>query len=309
MGLCVCVSVCVDVCAWAACVNKSNNNVCSVSTSIWGRQVQTEIYTVSEDLCLVIKHSSPCPSSANNAFIYPSITFELNLFCGLLSGFWLKCALADLRSLQKCLSRRDKVEVDVDSSECVCASTAALGCIMLFKSGLRKSQSCCWQSQFSALGVSVAPGHETHWIYAWDKEGGIHEAWWSASDTIPQSDLGKGGWEDRSEEKMQGCNFKSRVRSNLKKMWVMKTIEGEGETRSAKIWLAEVYSSLAPVQHFKNGIKTRTEWGATNRRSRNAFKALTVQPSWTFYSPLECSVWHGGRPWQWNLKGNAADHK
>lgn len=90
------------------------------------------------------------------------------------------------------LSRRDKVEVDVESSECVSASTAALGCLMLFKSGLRKSQSCCWQSQFSAPGVSVAPGHETHRIYAWDKEGGIHEARWSASDTVPRSDLGNG---------------------------------------------------------------------------------------------------------------------
>lgn len=98
-----------------------------------------------------------------------------------------------LQQKKKSLSRRDKVEVDVESSECVCASTAALGCLMLFKSALRKSQSRCWQTQFSAPGVSVAPGHETHWIYAWDKEGGIHKAWWSTSDTIPRSDLGDGG--------------------------------------------------------------------------------------------------------------------
>lgn len=103
--------------------------------------------------------------------------------------------------IAKSRSLRDKVEVGVESSECVCASTAALGCLMLFKSGLRKSQSCCWQSQFGAPGVSIAPGHETHWIYTWDKEGGIHNAWWSASDTIPQSDLG-------SEERMQGDDFK-----------------------------------------------------------------------------------------------------
>lgn len=104
--------------------------------------------------------------------------------------------------------------MDVESSECVCASTAALGCLMLFKSALRKSQSCCWQSQFSAPGVSVAPGHETHWIYAWDKEGGIHKAWWSTSDTIPQSDLGekrRGG-----KKKIQGGDFKSPDSSNLK---------------------------------------------------------------------------------------------
>lgn len=31
---CVCGCVCVDVCAWDTCVNKSNNNVCLVSTSI-----------------------------------------------------------------------------------------------------------------------------------------------------------------------------------------------------------------------------------------------------------------------------------
>lgn len=190
--------MCVDVCAWDTCVNKSSNNVYSVSTSIWGRQVQTEIYTVSKDFCLVIKHSSPCPSSANNAFIYPSITCERNLFCVLLSSFWHKCAVAGLR---KSPSLRDKVEVDVESSEYVCASTAALGCLMLFKSSLRKSQSCCWQSQFSAPGVSIAPGHETHWIYAWDKEGGIHKAWWSASDTIPQPDLGNGGWEKKKWRK------------------------------------------------------------------------------------------------------------
>lgn len=61
-------------------------------------------------------------------------------------------------------------------------------CLMLFKSGLRKSQSCCWQSLFSAPGVSIAPGHEAHRIYAGDKEGGFHNAWWSASDTLPQSD-------------------------------------------------------------------------------------------------------------------------
>lgn len=131
------------------------------------------------------------------SFIHPSITFERNLFCGLLSGFWHQRALAGLPSFattkKKSLSRRDKVEVDVESSECVCASTAALGCLMLFKSALRKSQSRCWQTQFSAPGVSVAPGHETHWIYAWDKEGGIHKAWWSTSDTIPRSDLGDGG--------------------------------------------------------------------------------------------------------------------
>lgn len=61
-------------------------------------------------------------------------------------------------------------------------------CLMLFKSGLRKSQSCCWQSLFSAPGVSIAPGHEAHRIYAGDKEGGFHNAWWSACDTLPQSD-------------------------------------------------------------------------------------------------------------------------
>lgn len=79
--------------------------------------------------------------------------------------------------------------VDVKSSECVCASTAALWCLMLFKSGLRKSQSCCLQSRFSAPRVSIASGHETHRIYAVDKEGGFHNAWWSASDTLPLSDL------------------------------------------------------------------------------------------------------------------------
>lgn len=60
---------------------------------------------------------------------------------------------------------------------------------MLFKSGLRKSQSCCLQSRFSAPRVSIASGHETHRIYAVDKEGGFHNAWWSASDTLPLSDL------------------------------------------------------------------------------------------------------------------------
>lgn len=60
---------------------------------------------------------------------------------------------------------------------------------MLFKSGLRKSQSCCWLSPFSAPRVSIAPGHETHRIYTGDKEGGFHNAWWSARDTLPQSDL------------------------------------------------------------------------------------------------------------------------
>lgn len=62
----------------------------------------------------------------------------------------------------------DKVEVDVKWSECVCASTAALRCLILFKSGLRKNQSCCWPSLFGAPGVSIAPGHETHGIYAED---------------------------------------------------------------------------------------------------------------------------------------------
>lgn len=33
-----------------------------------------------------------------------------------------------------------------------------------------------------APGVSIAPGHETHRIYTGDKEGGFHNAWWSASD-------------------------------------------------------------------------------------------------------------------------------
>lgn len=65
--------------------------------------------------------------------------------------------------------------------------------LMLFKSGLRKSQSCCWQSLFSAPGVSIASGHEAHRIYAGDKEGGFHNAWWSASDTLPQSDPCFGG--------------------------------------------------------------------------------------------------------------------
>lgn len=76
----------------------------------------------------------------------------------------------------------DKVEADVNWSECVCSSTAALWCLILFKSGLRKNQSCCWPSLFGAPGVSIAPGHETHRIYAGDKEGGFHNARWSASD-------------------------------------------------------------------------------------------------------------------------------
>lgn len=66
--------------------------------------------------------------------------------------------------------------------ECICASTAAPWCLIPFKSGLRKNQSCCWPSLFGAPGVSIAPGHETHRIYAGDKEGGFHNAWWSASD-------------------------------------------------------------------------------------------------------------------------------
>lgn len=57
----------------------------------------------------------------------------------------------------------------VKRSECVCASTAAVWCLMLFKSGLRKSQSCCWPSLFGAPGVSMAPGHETYRIDTVDK--------------------------------------------------------------------------------------------------------------------------------------------
>lgn len=101
---------------------------------------------------------------------------------------------------KKDLRQGDKAEVDVKWSECVWASTAALWYLMLFKSGLRKSQSCCWQSLFSAPGVSIAPGHETHRIYAGDKEGGFHNAWWSASDTLPQSDLCVSGWGKICEE-------------------------------------------------------------------------------------------------------------
>lgn len=96
-------------------------------------------------------------------------------------------SLRRMRPMKKCVCKQDlrqsdKVEVDVKWSRCVYASTAAPWCLILFKSGLRKNQSCCWPSLFGAPGVSIASGHETHRIYGGDREGVLYNAWWSASD-------------------------------------------------------------------------------------------------------------------------------
>lgn len=127
----------------------------------------------------------------------PSLTLEMcsqiQSFCA--SFLHRTCILsAFITPATKCVNASARLVAAVKWSECLCANTAAPWRLILGKSGLRKNQSCCWLSLFA---VSTAPGHETHRIYAEDKEGGFHDAWWSASDlylnVTPVSECGGKG--------------------------------------------------------------------------------------------------------------------